>query len=145
MKWLEALSPSLLAAVSIQVLCQIFKVVFYSFKNHRLEMRRLIHPGGMPSAHSAFVTTLTASIGLRSGFSSELFALAFVFSIIIIYDSIRLRGAVQVHSRLLARLCKLLPEDERLPVSQFIGHTGPELTAGVLVGVVWAVLLGLLL
>ena len=145
MKWLEALSPSLLTAVSIQALCQIFKVVFYSFKNRRLDLRRLVHPGGMPSAHSAFVTALTATIGLRNGFASELFALAFVFSIIIVYDSLRLRGAVQVHSRLLIRLSELLPEDERLPVPQFVGHTVSELAAGVLAGGAWAVLLRYLL
>ena len=134
------LSPALITAVSIQVLCQVFKVVLYSVKNRRLEWHRLIHPAGMPSAHSAFVTALTVSIGIYSGVNSEFFALAFVFSIIIIYDSIRLRGAVQTHARLLAKLAELLPEHDKQPVSQLIGHTPAELAVGVAVGIGWAVL-----
>ena len=134
------LSPALMASVSIQVLCQMFKVVLYSIKNRKLGWHRLIHPAGMPSAHSAFVTALTVSVAIHRGVNSDFFALAFVFSIIIIYDSIRLRGAVQTHSRLLAKLLELLPEQSRQPVPQLIGHTPAELAVGVAVGGGWAVL-----
>ena len=128
------LNPSLIIAVSVQLLCQAYKVIFYSIKSKKLELKRFIHPAGMPSAHTAFVTALTVSIGFHNGLNSELFALSFVFSMIIIYDSIRLRGAVQSHSRLLAKLCSLLPEKEQIHISQFIGHTIPEVIAGALVG-----------
>ena len=137
----DAISPSLLTAVVIQVLCQVFKVVFYSIKNGKPEWHRLIHPGGMPSAHSAFVTALSVSIGMNNGFNSELFALSFVFSIIIIYDSIRLRGAVQTHSEIIAKLSRLLPKEERQPVPQNVGHNLCEIAAGILVGGIWALLI----
>jgi acid phosphatase family membrane protein YuiD len=135
---LKPISPSLLTAVVIQVLCQVFKAIYYSIKNKKPEWNRLIHPGGMPSAHSAFVTALSISIGVYNGFDSELFAVAFVFSIIIIYDSIRLRGAVQIHSEMIVRLSRLLPREERRSIPLNVGHNLPEIAAGVLVGGVWA-------
>jgi acid phosphatase family membrane protein YuiD len=88
----------------------------------------------MPSSHSAFVIALAVSVGMNSGFGSDLFAIAFVLATIIIYDTIRLRGAVQNHSSILKKLMKLMPEAERVPVPDKIGHTAAETVAGLLSG-----------
>ena len=128
------MSQSLITAVTVQILCQLYKVVYYSLKNRQWEGFRFFSAGGMPSAHSAFVTALSLSIGLDAGFKSNLFALAFVFSIIIIYDSIRLRGAVQTHSQLLDRLQNSLAENQRIKLPLHIGHSLGEIVVGVIVG-----------
>lgn len=47
--------------------------------------------GGMPSAHTAFVSALTTSIGLVSGFTSALFCATLAFSIIVAHDAIQVR------------------------------------------------------
>jgi acid phosphatase family membrane protein YuiD len=135
---LESISSALLVAVVIQLGCQAFKVVLYSIKHRSFEWKFFFRAGGMPSSHSAFVTALAVSIGRGSGFGTDLFALAFVFAAVIIYDSIRLRGAVQKHSEAIKRLAKLLPEEERIEVPQWVGHTFPEIAAGVVVGGVLA-------
>ena len=88
----------------------------------------------MPSSHSAFVTALCVSVGLRNGFNSEIFAVAFVFAAIIVYDAYRLRGTVQHHSHILRRLIRTLPENEREEVELMVGHTVPEILVGVAVG-----------
>ena len=134
------LSPSLLIAASIQILCQLFKVVYYSIRERRLQWHRFFHPAGMPSAHSAFVTALTVCIAAYNGIRSDLFALSFVFSVIIIYDTFRLRGAVQSHSRIILKLARGLPESERQRLPRYIGHTGAEIIAGVLIGGLWGLL-----
>ncbi len=139
------LSPSLVIAVLVQLLCQLFKVVYYSIKNRTFQPGRFMHPAGMPSAHSAFVTALSVSIGIYNGFASELFALSFVFSAIIIYDSLRLRGAVQRNSQIIAKLSRLLPEPERVDVPRYVGHNLSEIIVGMLVGGLWAVLASLIL
>lgn len=131
---------SLFSAIVVQLLCQLFKVVFYSIKDRRLEIGYLFSAGGMPSAHSAFVTTLTVSLGLRNGFISELFAVAFVFSMIIIYDSLRLRGTVQIHSLLLQRLLAHFPEEADHKVPQMVGHSILEVIVGIAAGAVFAVM-----
>jgi len=47
--------------------------------------------GGMPSAHSAFVSALCTSVGLVSGFASVIFAVCLAFSVIVWHDAIRVR------------------------------------------------------
>jgi acid phosphatase family membrane protein YuiD len=124
-------SISLVTAVTIQLLCQLFKVVFYSLKEHRLRLNYFVSTGGMPSAHTAFVSALAVSVGLNRGFSSEFFTIAFVFSSIIVYDIVRVRGAVQAHSRILAVLLEKLPPEDRIPLPQLVGHTIGEVLIGL--------------
>jgi uncharacterized protein len=45
----------------------------------------------MPSAHSAVVVSMTTAIALKYGMTSDLFAIAFAFTMIIIYDAINVR------------------------------------------------------
>jgi len=132
-------NSSLLTALIVQLLCQLFKVAFYSVKEKGLRWRYFFSAGGMPSAHSAFVTALTLSLGLRGGFSSDIFAISAVFSIIIIYDSVRLRGAVQIHSQILKKLSSGLPLEEQVEIPQMVGHTPLEVFAGISAGALFAV------
>jgi acid phosphatase family membrane protein YuiD len=145
MQWTLPLSVSLLTAVAVQVACQAFKVVFYSLSERRLSLSWFLSAGGMPSAHSAFVTALTASIGLWNGFSSDLFAVSCVFSIITIYDALRLRGAVGHHARILDQLLRGHPEVTERDINLRLGHTLPEIAAGIAVGGGLAVLAWLVL
>ena len=127
-------SISLLCAVTIQLLCQMFKVVFYSLKEHRLRLNYFVSTGGMPSGHTAFVSALTVSVGLNRGFSAEFFTIVFVFSSIIVYDIVRVRGAVQTHSRILTVLLEKLPPEDRIQLPQLVGHTIGEVLIGLAVG-----------
>jgi uncharacterized protein len=130
----SVISMSLLVSVAVQIACQIFKVVFYSIKDRRMQLSFFLSAGGMPSAHSAFVAALTASIGLRSGIGSDAFAVAFVFSAIVIFDSFRLRGAVENHARIIKRLAARSPDEASDPVTEMVGHTPAEIAVGVLCG-----------
>ena len=119
-------------AVAVQIACQLFKLVLYSVKDRRFELRYLFTAGGIPSTHSAFVTALATAIGIRTGITSDAFAIAAVFSAIVIYDAFRLRGHVQHHAQILNRLV-LRPAGEE-PVSEMIGHSIPEIATGMLFG-----------
>jgi uncharacterized protein len=139
------LSLSLLVSVGVQVLCQLYKLVFYSLRDRKLALSWLVSAGGMPSAHSAFVSSLAVSVGLWAGFSTDLFAVACVFSIIIVYDSLRLRGAVQHHARILSDLAGRHPEVDAGRINLRLGHSVPEILAGIVVGsggalLAWAVI-----
>jgi acid phosphatase family membrane protein YuiD len=132
---MRAMLPlSLLTAVAVQVACQAFKVGYYSIRERRLALSWFISAGGMPSAHSAFVTALAVSVGLWSGFASDLFAVAAVFSVITIYDALRLRGAVEHHARLLERLSSLHPETAGAQINTRLGHSLAEIVAGIVAG-----------
>jgi len=125
---------SLLTAVAVQIACQTFKVVYYSVREKRLALSWFVSTGGMPSAHSAFVSALTVSVGLREGFGSSVFAVACVFAVITIYDALRLRGAVEHHARLLSMLAAKHPDVPAGIITTRLGHTLPEILAGMCTG-----------
>ena len=138
---IDLISRSLLIAVTTLSICQVYKLIFYSVKNKKLEWHFLVSPGGMPSSHSAFVTSLTFALGFLYGFDTDMFAVSFVFAGIIVYDSFRLRGTVGIHSRVLKSISHLIPEDKKEKIPVLVGHTFPEIVAGVIIGIVFAFLL----
>jgi acid phosphatase family membrane protein YuiD len=124
----------LITACAVQIACQAFKVIYYSVREKKPSLSWFVSAGGMPSAHSAFVTALLVSIGLRDGVGSGVFAVAGVFSVITIYDALRLRGAVQHHARILTLLAERHPDIQTGPINTRLGHTLPELAAGIACG-----------
>ena len=128
-------SASLLVAVAVQVGCQLFKVIMSSMRTRTLAWPRLFATGGMPSSHTAFVTALTTAMGLRAGFTSELFAIACVFSMVVVYDTIRARGAIQINSEALRQVVAPMPEASRPETAHDVGHTLAEMGVGLLVGI----------
>ena len=127
MKILEA--PILITALTVQIVCQLFKLVYYSIKGRRFSLKYFVSPGGMPSAHTAFVCALTTALGLKNGFNSDLFTLSAVFSLIIIYDAYRLRGIVQKHSIIINTL---VSSEKR--VTEMVGHSLMEILIGFCFG-----------
>lgn len=64
-------------------------------RNHKnaVKLRRVVsESGGMPSSHSAVVIAVATFIGLKEGVHSwSIFGLAFVFAMVVIYDSMKVR------------------------------------------------------
>ena len=105
---------------------------------HKLRWASLLEYGGMPSAHTAFVVSLTTVIGLHEGIDSAIFAVAVVFSMLIIRDAIGLRQFLSLHGRVLNMLIKDLPDDmePKCPprLVEKVGHTPLQATVGGLIG-----------
>ena len=49
---------------------QLFKLLADAFVHKRFNFKRFVETGGMPSSHSAVVTSLMASVGITEGFDS---------------------------------------------------------------------------
>ena len=128
-------SASLLVAVVVQLGCQIFKVVEVSVRTRTFAWHRLLAAGGMPSSHTAFVASLSTAIAIRAGIGSELFAIACVFSMITVYDTIRVRGAIQINSDALRQVFAPMPAASRPQAAQDVGHTLAEIGVGLLIGI----------
>jgi acid phosphatase family membrane protein YuiD len=145
MVW-NTLPRALLIALAVQVTCQLVKFTSFSFRLKRLSWRHLATFGGMPSAHSAFVTALATCIGVFEGFQSDLFALAAVFGGIVIFDAYKLRGNVQKQAIVVNRMqARSLPDSEQNPINEMVGHTVSEIVAGIVLAIVVAGPLALLL
>lgn len=124
----------LVVALVAQFGCQIFKVAYYGISRGRFDPRWLTSSGGMPSAHAAFVTALAVFVGLRSGFGSDIFAVSAVFASIVVHDAWRLRGTVERHARALQALLAEHPGVSTEELHDMVGHTLPEIVAGVAAG-----------
>jgi acid phosphatase family membrane protein YuiD len=88
----------------------------------------MFQPGGMPSSHSAFVTSLLIVIARRNGFESSEFAIAFTFACVVWYDALSLRRTVGEQAQLLNRLQQWRHLRER------VGHSSREVVAGIAFG-----------
>src|SRR5665213_2189378 len=60
--------------------------------------------GGMPSSHSAFVTSLLIVVADRTGTQSVAFAISFVFAAIVWYDAMSVRREVGLQAEVLNKL-----------------------------------------
>lgn len=74
------------------VLIQSIKCIFYLIAEKRINIGKLVQTDGMPNLHSAVFSSLSACMGIKYGFSSILFSLVTVCSVMIIHDTMRLKG-----------------------------------------------------
>ena len=82
--------------------------------------------GGMPSAHAAFIVSLTTAVGLWEGWRSPIFAVSFVVTVFIIRDAVGLRQILSQQSIAVNRIVRDLPSnrEERYPgLRERVGHT----------------------
>ena len=128
----------LLAPIVAWSICQIAKVTLVSIRQRRLNLRALADTGGMPSSHSAIVMGLTAAIGKYSGVTSAPFAIALIFSFVVMYDAAGLRRAAGRQAEVLNRLVEDLVhmrgvQEQRL--RELLGHTPVEVLVGAVIGI----------
>jgi acid phosphatase family membrane protein YuiD len=66
-------------------IAQSLKVITDSARHRHLDLARLGSSGGMPSSHTSMVLALTTLIGRNLGIRSPLFAVAAIFSAVVMY------------------------------------------------------------
>ena len=93
--------------------------------------------GGMPSSHSALVTSLATSIGFAEGVATPLFTLSLFYGILIIRDALGVRRSSGVQAQALNTLSRELHEKLGTgfrPVKEVSGHTPAEVAVGAGLG-----------
>ena len=116
----------------------ISKFVINSLKARQLAFG-LIGYGGLPSNHSAIVTSMAALIAFKDGIQHPAFGVAITLAFIVMLDANSLRRQVGKQSAAINRLASDLPDHQVL--RERMGHTRLEIAAGIAVGiaVAWAV------
>ena len=99
----------------------------------------LIGYGGLPSTHSAMVTSMAALIALRKGIDHAAFGVALTLALVVMMDASSLRRQVGRHAERINRVAAPAPGER--PLRERMGHTRVEIVAGILTGlaVAWAV------
>lgn len=123
-------------------IAQLLKMIFVLMHDRKLDWTRMIGSGGMPSSHSAFVTSLAMSVGLKDGFYSTTFAIAVVFAMVVMYDAAGIRRAAGQQAQILNRLIEQWnnSETKEKQLKELLGHTPVEVFAGAVLGVIIAIL-----
>lgn len=118
---------------------QLFKVIWDLVTTKKFNFKRILGAGGMPSSHSAVVTSLATLIGKSEGFNSPIFALSLIFACIVMYDAAGVRRAAGKQAQLLNKIINTpglsgLQVQEKLV--EVLGHTPTQVFVGALIGII---------
>ena len=86
-------NPALVYGLLCWGIAQVLKVATSSVREHRLNWRMLFSAGGMPSSHTAIISSITVGIAISEGIDSPLFALAVGIAGVVMYDAAGVRRA----------------------------------------------------
>jgi len=131
------LHPLFWATVASVLLAQIYKVVVESIGERRLKLYRLFETGGMPSSHTAAVTSLAVGAWRVEGFSSPLFAVTLVLGVYFVFEATGLRQEVGKQARILNEVLDELIDTHQLArekLRELRGHTWAEVFWGFVLG-----------
>lgn len=150
------LCVALLAWVAAQVL----KTILNYAVTKKFHAERLVGAGGMPSAHSALVCSMTIAVSKLTGVNSPEFAMAFIIAAVVMYDAMGVRRAAGEQAKVLNKIVfhwdeivKKDPDPDEDPsmeapeelskkeLKEFLGHTPLEVLGGALLGILIAMLI----
>ena len=143
MSWFNDLlsNPFFLTSLSSWFIAQVMKVIINAIINKKIIWERLVGDGGMPSGHSATVTSLAVFCGLMHGTGSHEFAVSAILAIIVCHDAMGVRHETGKQAILINELIEgfqKLAVEHKLPaieLKEFVGHTPLQVAAGITLGV----------
>lgn len=146
-----ALWTSILAII----IAQLLKIPWHYTLTRKWDWKWFSFSGGMPSSHTAAVTSLATSVGILKGLDSVEFAIATISSIIVMYDATGVRRQAGMHAQILNRLVedfqklmielrdlnKKSPEEQRVKLKEILGHKPIEVFVGAWFGILFSLLM----
>ncbi|MEH7109124.1 divergent PAP2 family protein [Bacillus sp. JJ1764] len=126
-------------------LAQGLKIPLHFFKKKEWRPDLFFGTGGMPSSHSAGVSTLTTYIALKRGVPTMDFALSLIYGLIVMYDAQGVRrqaGELTLKVNSMNELIEKIQKRESVEFKQdapklkeVLGHKPEEVIGGALLGV----------
>ena len=123
---------------------QLFKFLYDIVKEKKVNFKRLMQAGGMPSSHSAVVVALTTMIAKAEGLTSPLFGVSLIFSFVVMYDAAGVRRAAGKQAKLLNKIVETpglsgVEVSERLV--EVLGHTPVQVFVGAFIGLIVGIII----
>lgn len=127
-------------------LAQGLKIPIHYYKEKEWRPELFFQTGGMPSSHSAGVSSLTTYIALERGVPTIDFALSLVYGLIVMYDAQGIRrqtGELTLKVNTMDELIQKIHKDETVEFKQkppkrlkeMLGHQPEEVIGGAVLGV----------
>lgn len=118
---------------------QLFKFLTDLIVNKKINIKRIMGAGGMPSSHSAVVSSLAILIGKDYGFNSGVFALSLIMAFVVMYDAAGIRRAAGKQATILNRILEtpgLTTGEVQEKLIEALGHTPIQVFVGAIIGVI---------
>ena len=136
----------LISAASGWVIAQILKTIIHTWFTKNFVAERLVGGGDMPSSHSATVCALTTATAMQYGPTSFEFAMAAIFSLVVMYDAMGVRQEAGKQAKVLNDMIELFTHmgkdlDIEKQLKEFIGHTPLQVFCGAILGILTAVVI----
>ena len=146
MDWIIDLvtNPFLLTSLSGWGIAQVLKVIINAVVYKKLDISRLFGDGGMPSGHSATVSSLACITGLVYGADSFQFAFTAILSIIVCHDAMGVRLETGKQSMIINEIIESMDimfshELAEVKLKEMVGHTPFQVVAGITLGIIDAI------
>lgn len=132
-------NEALVIPISAWAIAQLTKTSMALLQGKGLDFRYLVSSGGMPSAHSAVVTSLATTVGMTQGFGSAVFGITVILAMIVMYDAAGVRQSVSQQSVVLNRIVRELRLKHSITsleadMRELIGHTPFQVIVGAVFG-----------
>ena len=143
MDWLKDFftNPFLLTSLGSWFIAQVLKTIIHLIIYKKLDFERMYGDGGMPSGHSATVSSLATMCGLSFGFGSVEFAIAGILAVIVCHDATGVRRETGKHAEVLNELLKSIETGKPVDLKELVGHTPLQVVAGITIGITTALLM----
>ena len=118
---------------------QLFKLIYDLVTTKQFNFKRILGAGGMPSSHSAVVTSLSTMIGISEGIESPMFALSVIFAFIVMYDAAGVRRAAGKQAKILNEIVNtpgLSGVQVTGKLQEALGHTPIQVFVGAIIGII---------
>ena len=128
----------------VLIITQVFKTIYFSIKNKKLDLFTLLTTGGLPSSHSSLVSSLATVVLKVNGAGSAEFAIAVILAIIVMYDASGIRKAAGEHAKILNEMMEekeYYSSKEYKKLKELLGHTKLEVFIGLLTGILLTIVL----
>jgi uncharacterized protein len=137
--------PVITALATIGI-AQFLKIPIKQIEDGKWDWSMFLETGGMPSSHSAGVSSLATYIALKRGVKTIDFALASIFGLLVMYDA---QGVRRQSGELSIKVNDLEEEIERMrgqedhhyhdrksrKIRERLGHQPAEVIGGALIGI----------
>ena len=129
----------LIIPLAVWFFIQIFKFITDFIINKKINLKRLMGAGGMPSSHSAVMCSLASCVGKAYGFDSGAFAIAIIVAFVVMYDAAGVRRAAGKQAKLLNKIVEtpgLTGVQVQEKLVEVLGHSPKEVLVGALIGII---------
>mgnify|MGYP006312275053 CR=1 FL=1 len=126
------------------LIAQTVKVTIGVITERRFNFKWFVGTGGMPSSHAAGVTAMATSVGLFEGMGTALFGVTLMFTVVVICDATGVRRSSGQQAIILNKIMEDIYWKKKIQenrLKELVGHTPVQTLAGIIVGLVVALML----